>query len=114
MLLFYIFKIFIGVTIQLVGVWVTKKQFKEKIRKLMAQFIHYIGKTMVNYLEEITAGGTTFLVLSNINFISVIYNLDVNWSNEVVRMGFSLTTSIVSAYIVNRLKNKYWNKNGNN
>ena len=80
----------------------------------MAQFIDYIGKTMINYLEEITAGGTTFLVLSNIDFISVIYNLDVNWSNEVVRMGFSLTTSIISAYIVNRLKNKYWNKNGNN
>ncbi len=80
----------------------------------MAQFIDYIGKTMINYLEEITAGGTTFLVLSNIDFVSVIYNLDVNWSNEVVRMGFSLTTSIISAYIVNRLKNKYWNKNGNN
>lgn len=114
MLLFYIFKIFIGVTIQLVGVWVTKKEFKEQITKLMAQFIHYIGKTMINYLEEITAGGTAFLVLSNVDFISVIYNLNVNWSNEVIRMCFSLTTSIISAFIVNRLKNKYWNKDGNN
>lgn len=114
MLLFYIFKIFIGVTIQLVGVWVTKKEFKKQIKKLMTQFIHYIGKTMINYLEEITAGGTTFLVLSNIDFISVISNLNVNWSNEVIRMVFSLTTSIISAYIVNRLKNKYWNKDGNN
>jgi hypothetical protein len=102
------------VTIQLVGVWVTKKEFKKQIKKLMTQFIHYIGKTMINYLEEITAGGTTFLVLSNVDFISVIYNLNVNWSNEVIRMCFSLTTSIISAYIVNRLKNKYWNKNGNN
>jgi len=113
-LLFYIFKIFIGVTIQLVGVWVTKKEFKKQIKKLMTQFIHYIGKTMINYLEEITAGGTTFLVLSNVDFISVISNLNVNWSNEVIRMVFSLTTSIISAYIVNRLKNKYWNKDGNN
>lgn len=114
MLLFYIFKIFVGVTIQLVGVWVTKKEFKKQIKKLMTQFIHYIGKTMINYLEEITAGGTAFLVLSNVDFISVIYNLNVNWSNEVIRMVFSLTTSIISAYIVNRLKNKYWNKDGNN
>lgn len=101
---------FISITLGLAGVWISKKEFKQK----MTQIIHYFVKVIADRFESITASTTSFLLMWNMDLSNIIGSIDINWSYEMVRVCLSLSTSVLSGYIVNRLKNKYWDKNGNN
>lgn len=62
------------------------------------ELIHDIGADLYNHAESVAAFSTCFLAVTTIN-----------WQGEIIRFTFGIAASIVSAYIVNRLK-KYWDK----
>lgn len=64
--------------------------------------------------EELTASVTTGLLLINMDLTNIILKIDIDWSYEVIRVGFSICASILSGYIVHLLKTKIWTKNNGN
>ena len=54
-------------------------------------------------LENITAGIVCFATLTLTN--------NVDWLNEVVRVTSSFSVSILSGYVVHKLKQYYWDSN---
>lgn len=57
-----------------------------------------IGHDLYVHAEQVAAFGSCFLVVNTLN-----------WQGEIIRFTFGVAASILSAYIVHRLK-KYWNK----
>jgi hypothetical protein len=64
------------------------------ISHVLVDISHDIG----GHLGEITAFSLCFLVVNG-----------VNWQSEIIRFSLGITASIISGYVVNRLK-KYWDK----
>ena len=55
-----------------------------------------IGNDFYNHAESIAAFSTCLIAVTTIN-----------WQGEIIRFTFGIGASIISAYVVNRLK-KYW------
>lgn len=62
----------------------------------LKQIIADIGQDIVYRAEDITAFSLCFLVVNSIN-----------WQSEIIRFSLGITASIISGYVVNRLK-KHW------
>lgn len=61
-----------------------------------------------SYAEEITAIGGTFALTIIGN--AVILHPSFNWKIELMKWILGLVASIFNAYVVNRLKKKWWDK----
>jgi hypothetical protein len=64
------------------------------LKGIITDISHDIG----GHLEDITAFSFCFLVVNGIN-----------WQSEIIRFSLGITASIISGYVVNRLKH-YWDK----
>ena len=76
--------------------------------------IEQITKFITEKIEELTASLTAGFLCINMDLTNIIAQINIDWSYEMIRIILSLGTSVLSGYIVNRLKNKYWNKNNGN
>jgi hypothetical protein len=63
---------------------------------LLKQLATDIGNDFYDHAESVAAFSTCFIAVTTIN-----------WQGEIIRFTFGIGASIISAYVVNRLK-KYW------
>lgn len=63
---------------------------------LIKDLLTDIGHDLYVHAESIAAFSTCFIAVTT-----------VNWQGEIIRFTFGIGASIISAYIVNRLK-RYW------
>ena len=69
---------------------------------MLSKLLHDIGQDIHDHAEGIAAFGSCFLVVNTIS-----------WQSEIIRFTLGIAASIISGYIVNRLK-KYWDNPKNN
>ncbi len=65
---------------------------------MLKSVIAEISHDITGHLEDITAFSFCFLVVNGIN-----------WQSEIIRFTLGISASIISGYVVNRLKH-YWDK----
>lgn len=63
---------------------------------MFIKLLHDIGHDIHDHAEGIAAFGSCFLVVNTIS-----------WQSEIIRFTLGIAASIISGYIVNRLK-RYW------
>lgn len=66
------------------------------LNMLLKELAHDIGNDFYTNAESIAAFSTCMIAVTT-----------VNWQGEIIRFTFGIGASIISAYVVNRLK-KYW------
>lgn len=70
--------------------------FLLSLNMLLKELAHDIGNDFYTNAESIAAFSTCLIAVTT-----------VNWQGEIIRFTFGIGASIISAYVVNRLK-KYW------
>lgn len=69
------------------------------IIKAISVIIIDVSKDAGNYFEEISGGAVCMIVMTAID-----------WQYEIIRFTMGVGASIISAYLVHKIKSKFWDK----